>query len=178
MPPGFTITTELCTYFYENGKTYPPDLAAQVDAAIAEVGRHTGHVFGDAANPLLLSVRSGARVSMPGMMDTVLNLGLNDTSVVTLAKNVRRRTLRLGQLPPLHPDVFARRARGRTTIRGHPRAIQGRQGLLARHRPQGRRLAQVIVDTRPRSRRRPASPSRRSPRTSSGARSAPSSRPG
>ncbi len=86
VPPGFTISTELCTYFYANGKTYPPDLAEQVDAAVAEVGRQTGHVFGDASNPLLLSVRSGARASMPGMMDTVLNLGLNDTSVVTLAK--------------------------------------------------------------------------------------------
>src|SRR5579871_2434104 len=73
VPPGFTITTEVCTYFYANDKIYPPDLAGQVDAAIAEVGRHTGHVFGDAGNPLLLSVRSGARASMPGMMDTVLN---------------------------------------------------------------------------------------------------------
>ncbi len=86
VPPGFTITTEVCTYFYANGKTYPPDLVAQVDAAIAEVGRQTGHVFGDPSNPLLLSVRSGARASMPGMMDTVLNLGLNDSSVMTLAK--------------------------------------------------------------------------------------------
>src|SRR5271166_5605568 len=77
VPPGFSITTEVCTYFYANGKTYPPDLAAQVDAAVAEVERQTGRLFGDAANPLLLSVRSGARASMPGMMDTVLNLGLN-----------------------------------------------------------------------------------------------------
>ncbi len=87
VPPGFTISTELCTYFYANGKTYPPDLAQQVDAAIAEVARQTGHAFGDATNPLLLSVRSGARASMPGMMDTVLNLGLNDASVETLAKS-------------------------------------------------------------------------------------------
>src|SRR5271165_2937862 len=86
VPPGFTITTEVCTYFYENEKTYPPDLAAQVDSAVAEVSRETGRVFGDPANPLLLSVRSGARASMPGMMDTVLNLGLNDASVQTLAK--------------------------------------------------------------------------------------------
>ena len=87
VPPGFTISTELCTYFYANGKTYPPDLASQVDAAIAEVARQTGHAFGDPSNPLLLSVRSGARASMPGMMDTVLNLGLNDASVETLAKS-------------------------------------------------------------------------------------------
>ena len=86
VPPGFTITTEVCTYFYENDKSYPPDLAAQVDAAVAEINSVTGHVFGDPANPQLLSVRSGARASMPGMMDTVLNLGLNDASVETLAK--------------------------------------------------------------------------------------------
>ena len=86
VPPGFTITTEVCTHFYANGKTYPADLAPQVDAAIAEIGRQTGRAFGDAANPLLVSVRSGARASMPGMMDTVLNLGLNDDSVETLAK--------------------------------------------------------------------------------------------
>jgi pyruvate,orthophosphate dikinase len=89
VPPGFTITTEVCTYFYANGKTYPADLAAQVDEAVGEVGRQTGRIFGDAANPLLLSVRSGARASMPGMMDTVLNLGLNDASVQTLAKSSR-----------------------------------------------------------------------------------------
>ena len=86
VPPGFTIVTEVCTHFYANGKTYPADLAAQVDAAVTEVGRLTGRAFGDSANPLLLSVRSGARASMPGMMDTVLNLGLNDASVETLAK--------------------------------------------------------------------------------------------
>src|SRR5580692_6275739 len=86
VPPGFTITTEVCTHFYANGKTYPGDLELQVDAAMGEVNRHSGRVFGDAANPLLVSVRSGARASMPGMMDTVLNLGLNDDSVETLAK--------------------------------------------------------------------------------------------
>src|ERR1700735_1985653 len=86
VPPGFTITTEVCTYFYANGKTYPGDLTAQVDAAVAEIGGLTGRAFGDAGNPLLVSVRSGARASMPGMMDTVLNLGLNDEAVQTLAK--------------------------------------------------------------------------------------------
>jgi pyruvate,orthophosphate dikinase len=86
VPPGFTISTEVCTYFYANGRTYPADLAAQVDEAIAAVNRQTGHVFGDVANPQLVSVRSGARASMPGMMDTVLNLGLNDETVKTLAK--------------------------------------------------------------------------------------------
>jgi pyruvate,orthophosphate dikinase len=86
VPPGFTITTEVCTYFYEHGKTYPKTLKAQVEAALAQVGRITGKKFGDAENPLLVSVRSGARASMPGMMDTVLNLGLNDVTVNALAE--------------------------------------------------------------------------------------------
>jgi pyruvate, orthophosphate dikinase len=85
VPPGFTITTEVCTYFYQHGKTYPKDLRQQVDAALAAVGRITGKKFGDRENPLLVSVRSGARASMPGMMDTVLNLGLNDVTVKALA---------------------------------------------------------------------------------------------
>ena len=86
VPPGFTITTELCTYFYQHGKTYPKSLKAQVETALKEVGRITGKKFGDAENPLLVSVRSGARASMPGMMDTVLNLGLNDITVNALAE--------------------------------------------------------------------------------------------
>jgi pyruvate,orthophosphate dikinase len=86
VPPGFTISTEVCTYFYEHGKTYPKDLTRQVDAALAEVGGITGKQFGDADDPLLVSVRSGARASMPGMMDTVLNLGLNDVTVKALAE--------------------------------------------------------------------------------------------
>jgi pyruvate,orthophosphate dikinase len=85
VPPGFTITTEVCTYFHENGKTYPKNFKSQVEAALAEVGRITGKKFGDGENPLLVSVRSGARASMPGMMDTVLNLGLNDVTVAALA---------------------------------------------------------------------------------------------
>src|SRR5215813_14959098 len=81
VPPGFTITTEVCTYFYQHGKTYPKELKHRVDAALAEIGRGTDKKFGDRDNPLLVSVRSGARASMPGMMDTVLNLGLNDVTV-------------------------------------------------------------------------------------------------
>jgi pyruvate,orthophosphate dikinase len=81
VPPGFTITTELCTAYYDNGRKYPGDLDAQVRAALALVEGAVGLTFGDAAKPLLVSVRSGARVSMPGMMDTVLNLGLNDETV-------------------------------------------------------------------------------------------------
>ncbi len=86
VPPGFTITTEVCTYFYDKDRTYPKDLKAQVDVALAEVGRLAGKTFGDAENPLLVSVRSGARASMPGMMDTVLNLGLNDVTAAALAR--------------------------------------------------------------------------------------------
>ncbi|MEM9617283.1 MAG: pyruvate, phosphate dikinase [Pseudomonadota bacterium] len=85
VPPGFTITTEVCTAFYENGRQYPDGLAAQVDAAIVHVGEAVGRVFGDKEKPLLVSVRSGARASMPGMMDTVLNLGLTDETVKGLA---------------------------------------------------------------------------------------------
>ena len=86
VPPGFTITTELCTYFYDHKKTYPPELYAEVDAALVAMGKIVGHVFGDGEDPLLVSVRSGARASMPGMMDTVLNLGLTDATVEALAK--------------------------------------------------------------------------------------------
>jgi pyruvate,orthophosphate dikinase len=87
VPPGFTITTEVCTYFYAHAKKYPDELAGEIDAALAHIGKLTGRSFGDNDNPLLVSVRSGARASMPGMMDTVLNLGLNDTTVKALAKN-------------------------------------------------------------------------------------------
>ncbi|MGB8670541.1 MAG: pyruvate, phosphate dikinase [Pseudolabrys sp.] len=86
VPPGFTITTDVCTHYYGNDKKYPKDLRGQVEKALARVGRITGRKFGDETNPLLVSVRSGARASMPGMMDTVLNLGLNDETVETLAK--------------------------------------------------------------------------------------------
>lgn len=86
VPPGFTITTDLCTQYYDNGKQYPAELAAQVEASITALEEELGNKFGDVNNPLLLSVRSGARASMPGMMDTILNLGLNDESVQGLAK--------------------------------------------------------------------------------------------
>ncbi|MDE2581964.1 MAG: pyruvate, phosphate dikinase [Rhodospirillales bacterium] len=85
VPPGFTITTEVCTAFYENDRHYPAELEAQVRAALAQVEQAVGRRFGDQHKPLLVSVRSGARVSMPGMMDTVLNLGLNDATVEGLA---------------------------------------------------------------------------------------------
>jgi pyruvate,orthophosphate dikinase len=89
VPPGFTITTEVCTYFYAHGGSYPPDLKEQVDGALARLEGLMGRRFGDPENPLLFSVRSGARASMPGMMDTVLNLGLNDRTVEGLARVTR-----------------------------------------------------------------------------------------
>ena len=86
VPPGFTITTEVCTAFYANGRTLPDGLKGEVEAALAAVEASVGVRFGDADNPLLVSVRSGGRASMPGMMDTILNLGLNDETVEGLAK--------------------------------------------------------------------------------------------
>ena len=87
VPPGFTITTEVCTYFYDNERSYPDELTAAVDTAMGQIETILGNGFGSTENPLLVSVRSGSRASMPGMMDTVLNLGLNNLTVETLAKN-------------------------------------------------------------------------------------------
>jgi pyruvate,orthophosphate dikinase len=94
VPPGFTITTEVCTYYYGNRKTYPKVLDAEVHAAVKRVEKIMGTKFGDkTAMPMLVSVRSGARDSMPGMMDTILNLGLNDETVLTLAKATKNERL-------------------------------------------------------------------------------------
>ena len=87
VPPGFTITTDACNWYYSNGRSYPADLADQVDVALQHVAAITGRKFGDPSRLLLVSVRSGARASMPGMMDTVLNLGLNDETVEALARD-------------------------------------------------------------------------------------------
>src|SRR4026208_1518173 len=84
VPPGFTITTEVCTYYYDNKRTYPPALRSQMETGITSIEQQTGKKFGDLKNPLLVSVRSGARDSMPGMMDTILNLRLNDKTVEAL----------------------------------------------------------------------------------------------
>ncbi len=86
VPPGFTITTDVCTYYYANKRTYPKELQKQVEAGIANMEKILGKKFGDLHRPLLVAVRSGARDSMPGMMDTILNLGLNDQTVLALAK--------------------------------------------------------------------------------------------
>src|SRR3712207_3629515 len=85
VPPGFTISTEMCARYYAEGQSFPDSLRAEVAQGIAHIEGITGKSFGNASDPLLVSVRSGARVSMPGMMDTVLNLGLNDDTVEGLA---------------------------------------------------------------------------------------------
>ncbi|CUS81760.1 pyruvate, phosphate dikinase [Candidatus Kryptonium thompsonii] len=89
VPPGFTITTEVCSYYYKHNQTYPKGLEEQVKKALAKVEKLVGRKFGDPKNPLLVSVRSGAPVSMPGMMDTILNLGLNDETVKGLIEQTR-----------------------------------------------------------------------------------------
>ncbi len=86
VPPGFTISSEVCAAYYELGRSLPEELKPMVDEALEAVGRIAGAKFGDVGNPLLVSVRSGSRASMPGMMDTVLNLGLNDQTVEGLAR--------------------------------------------------------------------------------------------
>src|SRR5918996_3362373 len=88
VPPGFTITTEVCRHYYEHEQSYPEDLSAAVRAALGKVEAAVDARFGDPQRPLLVSVRSGAAVSMPGMMDTVLNLGLNDETVARLAQEM------------------------------------------------------------------------------------------
>ena len=85
VPQGFTITTEACTKYYEDGKTISDDIIEEINAAIAKTEEIAGKKFGDPENPFLVSVRSGARASMPGMMDTILNLGLNDVAVEGVA---------------------------------------------------------------------------------------------
>jgi pyruvate, orthophosphate dikinase len=115
VPPGFTITTEVCTYYYDNKRSYPKELKAQVDAALANVENIMGKKFGDPANPLLVSVRSGARRSMPGMMDTVLNVGLNDVTIKGLIKmtgNERFAYDAYRRLVMMYADVVMEKAEG------------------------------------------------------------------
>ena len=89
VPPGFTITTDVCAYFYDNERSYPEELMVSIDAAMTQIESILGNGFGSTDNPLLVSVRSGSRASMPGMMDTVLNLGLNDSTVEALAEKLK-----------------------------------------------------------------------------------------
>ncbi|MBI4845448.1 MAG: pyruvate, phosphate dikinase [Candidatus Omnitrophica bacterium] len=115
VPPGFTITTEVCTYYYANKRSYPSELKSQVAKSLARVETLMGKKFGDAKNPLLVSVRSGARRSMPGMMDTVLNVGLNDVTVLGLIEktgNARFAYDAYRRLIMMYADVVMEKAEG------------------------------------------------------------------
>ena len=105
VPQGFTITTEACTQYYNDGKKINKEITAQIEEHMGKLEALTGKKFGDRENPLLVSVRSGARASMPGMMDTILNLGLNDESVQGL-----------GLLQTFYSDVFRRRYGSRQEV--------------------------------------------------------------
>ena len=125
VPPGFTISTGVCNYFYEHEHQYPKGLAEGVKKSVARIEKAMEHKFGDATNPLLVSVRSGARVSMPGMMDTVLNLGLTDETVKGLATASGNAALRLGFLSPFLPDVRRRCAEAQAREQGRSRSVRG-----------------------------------------------------
>ena len=109
VPQGFTVTTEACTQYYEDGRKINDEIMAQIMDAIVKLEEITGKKFGDKENPLLVSVRSGARASMPGMMDTILNLGLNEEVVETLAEasgNARCQVLRFRHLEDRHLSIL------------------------------------------------------------------------
>ena len=128
VPPGFTITTEACNAYLAAGQEFPDEMWEQVLDALNEVEETTGKTFGDPTNPLLVSCRSGAKFSMPGMMDTVLNIGLNDEVAAGHGRTDRRCPLRLRLLSSTRPDVRFRRA-------GHPgRAVRGGPSATCRAR--------------------------------------------
>ncbi len=106
VPAGFTITTECCDYYLKHDQNYPKSLAAEVKKNLAHLEQVTRKKLGDANDPLLVSVRSGSARSMPGMMETILNLGLNNKSVEALARNTKNDTFCLGCLPAVRADVF------------------------------------------------------------------------
>jgi pyruvate,orthophosphate dikinase len=153
VPPGFTITTEMCTRYYADGEVFPDSLREEVKAGIAHIEGVTGKRFGNAADPLLVSVRSGARVSMPGMMDTVLNLGLNDETVQGLAAtsgderfawDSYRRFIQMYSDVVLELDHHA--------VRGSAGDREGRQRLIISIRDErgglagaGRRIQEAVV---------------------------------
>jgi len=121
VPPGFTVTTEVCTHYYAQGRSYPPGLQEQVQAAMEHVETLTGRRFGDPHNPLLVSVRSGARESMPGMMDTVLNVGLTEQTLpglVALTGNERFAWDCYRRLLMMYADVVMEKATGREPYKG------------------------------------------------------------
>ena len=135
VPQGFTISTEACTQYYADGREINAEITADIFEHVKGLEKITGKKFGDVDNPLLVSVRSGARMSMPGMMDTILNLGLNDESVEGLAKTDQQPPLRLRLLPPFHPDVLRRgHGSGQELLRRAHRRDEGAQGREAGHR--------------------------------------------
>ncbi len=122
VPPGFTITTEVCTEYYKNNKKYPAPLKSQIDVAVAKIEKIMGKKFGDVNNPLLLSVRSGARSSMPGMMETVLNIGLTTRTIPGLIKKTNNERFVFDayrRLLMMYSDVVMEKAAGIETVDGH-----------------------------------------------------------
>ncbi|MBE7558093.1 pyruvate, phosphate dikinase [bacterium] len=145
VPPGFTITTEVCTYYYAHKKTYPKELKAQVEEALGRVETLMGKKFGDVHNPLLVSVRSGARRSMPGMMDTVLNIGLNEQTiagVIEQSGNPRFAWDSYRRLIMMYADVVMEKAMGRAPARG-----KGIRKLLDERLEAMKRARGVHLDT-------------------------------
>ncbi len=160
---GFTISTQACNLYYSNGGKLTPAIEAEIVAHVKKLEKSAKAQLGSKTNPLLVSVRSGAKFSMPGMMDTILNLGLNDQAVEGLKARTGERPLRLRQLPPVHPDV---RLGGPGDPQGHVRARvrggQGRRRRQGRHRPRrSRRCARSSSASRAWSRPRRGSRSRR-----------------
>ncbi|MCX7983828.1 MAG: pyruvate, phosphate dikinase [Bacteroidetes bacterium] len=145
VPPGFTITTEVCTYYYKNKRTYPKELKAQVDAALAKVEKLTGKKFGDSKNPLLVSVRSGARRSMPGMMDTVLNIGLCEKTLPGLIEQTQNERFAYDsyrRLIMMYSDVVMEKAAGI-----EPKDGKGVRKILDEHLEKVKQQKGYVVDT-------------------------------
>ena len=159
VPPGFTITTEVCTHYYANKETYPAELNDEVEAGIASIEKVVGAGFGDPNNPLLVSVRSGARVSMPGMMDTVLNLGLNDRTVQGLAKSSGDERFAYDSYRRFIQMYSQRRARRRARTTSRKRWSARRRSSASPSTPTSRRTtgAPSWPSTRRSSRSAPAS---------------------
>ena len=161
VPPGFTISTAVCTAYYELEREYPSTLAPQVDQALADLEKKSGKGFGDPENPLLVSVRSGARASMPGMMDTVLNLGLNDETVEGPGAQPAMRALPTTATAASSRCIRRRAGRRPSRFRGHPGDSQGRQGIELDTDLAPTTGSEIIGATRRWSRRDSASRSRR-----------------
>ncbi len=145
VPPGFTVTTEVCTYYYDHKKTYPKKLEKEIKEALSEVEKLMGKKFGDVKDPLLMSVRSGARKSMPGMMDTVLNIVLNDDTVKGLiekAGDARFAYDAYRRLVMMYSDVVIEKAGGMEPAKG-----KGIRKLMDERLEEVKKERQVSLDT-------------------------------